>query len=283
QLSWLGSSQLAALYASPLVLDMNGNGIQTQSIGKGVRFDLDADGRPEAAGWVAGGDGLLVRDLNADGVINSGAELFGSATRLPDGTVAKDGFEALAALDSNADGKVDAGDAGFGSLKVWVDSDADGQTDQGELKGLSELGISSISVQAKATSSFNEGNWIGLEASFERSDGSQGEVADVWFRVSRSEALDEKAASLGDALKGYVSGEGSERPVATEAKASAPIRSEPLLAPPVAVQELSELLRHYRVSQALGAEPHAARLSHTKDLTTVTKTTPDHSFPLSQS
>jgi len=232
-----------------------------------VRFDLDADGRPEAAGWVAGGDGLLVRDLNADGVINSGAELFGSATRLPDGTVAKDGFEALAALDSNADGKVDAGDAGFGSLKVWVDSDADGQTDQGELKGLSELGISSISVKAKATSSFNEGNWIGLEASFERSDGSQGEVADVWFRVSRSEALDDKAASLGDALKGYVSGEGGERPVATEAKASAPIRSEPLLAPPVAVHELSEMLRHYRVSQALGAEPHAARLTHTKDLT----------------
>ena len=36
------------------------------------------------------GDGLLVLDRNHDGTINSGAELFGSATTLADGVISED-------------------------------------------------------------------------------------------------------------------------------------------------------------------------------------------------
>ncbi|NDF50984.1 MAG: hypothetical protein EB116_13030, partial [Betaproteobacteria bacterium] len=202
----LTANQTSALFNTPLVFDLDGNGIRTLSVDRGVKFDLNADGRMDQTGWVASGDGLLARDLNQDGQINDGSELFGEATKLADGSTAKDGFEALASLDSNRDGKVDAADAAFGSLRIWSDADADGHTDAGELKTLSELGITSIRVDAKAASVFDNGNFIGLSASYERADGSQGEVADVWFRVSTAEALEQKAAALGEALTQYAQG-----------------------------------------------------------------------------
>ena len=56
-------------------------------------------------------DGFLVRDINGNGTIDTGRELFGDNTLLSDGTIAANGFEALADLDSNADGVVDVNDA----------------------------------------------------------------------------------------------------------------------------------------------------------------------------
>ncbi|MBK6559925.1 MAG: hypothetical protein IPG16_22950 [Comamonadaceae bacterium] len=76
------------IYVTPLVLDLNGDGITTQSISAGTEFDLLAGGRKIHTGWVSGGDGLLVLDRNHDGVINDGSELFGEATRLSSGETA---------------------------------------------------------------------------------------------------------------------------------------------------------------------------------------------------
>ena len=42
-------------------------------------------------------DGLLVRDLNGNGNIDNGGELFGDLTQIADGVTAVNGFEALAA------------------------------------------------------------------------------------------------------------------------------------------------------------------------------------------
>jgi hypothetical protein len=44
---------------------------------------------------------------------------------------------------------------------------------------------------------------IGLVSVFERQDGQTSELADVWFQVSASERLDERAAQLGGELKAY--------------------------------------------------------------------------------
>jgi hypothetical protein len=78
---------------SPLVLDINGDGVQTTRLSKsftqGVHFNLDAKGLAENTGWVDASDGLLVRDLNADSKINSGRELFGNHTLLKSGHQAK--------------------------------------------------------------------------------------------------------------------------------------------------------------------------------------------------
>jgi len=186
--SKLTSTQLGALTTndiSPLVLDMNFTGIQTASLANGVNFDLNNDGKLDRAGWVAGGDALLVRDLNADGIINNGGELFGEGTVLANGSKANDGYQALSALDSNHDGVIDAKDAAFGSLKLWVDN-GNGITDQGELKSLADAGITSISLDAQTSTTVNNGNLIGLMGSFTTADGNTHTMGDVWFTVDAS-------------------------------------------------------------------------------------------------
>jgi hypothetical protein len=192
QESALSSAQLAAITTanisslSPIVLDLDGNGIQTLSQADGVNFDLNNDGNIDKAGWVAGGDGLLARDISGDGVINNGGELFGEGTVMPDGSKAKDGYQALAALDSNLDGLIDARDAAFGSLKVWTDANGNGITDARELKSLDSLGIKAIALDAVKTNVVDNGNLIGLMGSYTKADGSVHTAADVWFSVDAS-------------------------------------------------------------------------------------------------
>jgi nucleoside-diphosphate-sugar epimerase len=54
---------------TPIVLDLQDNGINTVSILEGTNFDLANTGQVVKTGWITGGDGLLVRDLNGDGTI----------------------------------------------------------------------------------------------------------------------------------------------------------------------------------------------------------------------
>jgi hypothetical protein len=171
----------AKLVYTPIVLDLNGNGISTLAMANGVQFDLLASGQPVQTGWVAPSDGLLVRDLNADGTINNGTELFGNATVLADGSKATDGYQALAQLDTNHDGMITSDDAVFDQLGVWVDADSDGISEAGEVQKLSSLGITGISVRADVTSTLDNGNTIGLTSSYQTADGAQHLAGDVWF------------------------------------------------------------------------------------------------------
>jgi Ca2+-binding RTX toxin-like protein len=178
----------------PLTLDLDGDGFELSAASTASpRFDIDGDYYAERTGWVKPDDGILVRDLNGDGIINDVTEMFGGATS---------GFSALAELDGNADGIVDASDNGladfngdgvvdandtFGALKVWRDLDEDGVTDQGELYSLGDLGIVSISVNGTAQNNvFVNGNQISATASFTRADGTTGSVADVWYAVDNT-------------------------------------------------------------------------------------------------
>ncbi len=178
------SDQLNALIpaqVSPIVLDLDGNGVTTTSAHEGVSYDLLGTGVWQQWGWVGGNDGLLVHDLNGNGQIENGKELFGEGTVLPDGTRAKDGFAAMAALDSNHDGKLDANDKDFSQLQVWVDKNHDGISEAGELKGLAGLGITSISLHSAGSTATDHGNLLGLVGSFQTSDGANHQMADVWF------------------------------------------------------------------------------------------------------
>ena len=87
----------------PLILDLDGNGLETVGLAANIHFDHDGDGVLTKTGWVGKDDALLVWDRNANGRIDTGAELFGDFTPLPNGTLAPNGFAALAALDSNGD------------------------------------------------------------------------------------------------------------------------------------------------------------------------------------
>jgi len=168
---------------TPIVLDLDGNGIQTLSVNAGVNFDLLANGQPVQTGWVGAGDGLLVMDHNQDGSINDGSELFGSSTVLADGSKAVDGYQALAQLDTNQDGVISSADAQFARLGVWIDGNADGQTGGGEVKSLAELNIAQLSLNAQVTTDMNNGNLVGLTSSYQTTDGVTHTAADVWFAV----------------------------------------------------------------------------------------------------
>jgi hypothetical protein len=101
-----------------LVLDLDGDGVETTSLNGGSYFDHDANGFAEQTGWVSSDDGLLVFDRNNDGIINDGKELFGDQTILKSGTRAANGFQALAEWDDNLDGKIDANDSIWSNLRV---------------------------------------------------------------------------------------------------------------------------------------------------------------------
>lgn len=168
--------------SDPLALDLDGDGLETAAVNgySGALFDHNNDGIKTATGWIKGDDGLLVRDLNGNGTIDSGAELFGDSTLLANGTKAANGFAALRDLDINGDGKVDANDAAFSELKIWRDINQDGISQADELKTLTELGIQSLNTATANTPVIgtSAGAQI-LTGSFTRTDGTTSTLADI--------------------------------------------------------------------------------------------------------
>ncbi len=67
---------------SPVILDLDGDGIETRSLQDGIFFDHDGNHFAENTGWVSADDGLLVIDKDGNGKIDSGNELFGNMTDL---------------------------------------------------------------------------------------------------------------------------------------------------------------------------------------------------------
>lgn len=78
--------------SNAMMLDLDKNGIVTTELLGNHYFDYDSDGLREKTAWVGKGDGLLVRDINNDGKINNGSELFGNHTILANGERAKNGL-----------------------------------------------------------------------------------------------------------------------------------------------------------------------------------------------
>jgi hypothetical protein len=164
--------QSTSRYVDPIVLDLNGDGIQTTPVSGYFNYD----GTEEATAWISGGDGFVVRDLDKNGVISGGSELFGNFGF-------ENGFEALAALDSNGDGAIDKNDAAFDELLVWID-DGNAKTDAGELFTLFELGIASIGTDYASSDYVDEnGNAHAQTGSFTKSNGVEYAAIDVWFVV----------------------------------------------------------------------------------------------------
>jgi Ca2+-binding RTX toxin-like protein len=178
---------------SPLVLDLDGDGVETLALADGVYFDHDGDGFAEKTGWIAPDDGLLALDRNGNGTIDGGAELFGDQTVLAGGVKAADGFAALAELDGNRDGRIDAGDAAYTQLRIWRDLNRDGLSSADELSTLADLGIVSIDTASDPSELVDpQGNEHRLLGSFTRADGATGAVADVWFRRDTADTMAEE-------------------------------------------------------------------------------------------
>ncbi|MCY6355659.1 hypothetical protein [Clostridium sp. ZS2-4] len=174
----------AEITKSPLILDLDGDGVETTLLKDGINFDHDNNGFAEKSAWVGKDDGLLVRDINGNGIIDSGKELFGNNTLLNDGTKAANGFAALAELDDNRDGKIDINDAIYSQLRVWKDANGDGVTNTGELITLMDAGIASINTGYRSTTVVDDqGNDHKQTGTFTKADGTTGAIDDVWFKT----------------------------------------------------------------------------------------------------
>ena len=161
----------------PLVFDLDGDGIEAVGINPAnpILFDHNADGVKTGTGWIKADDGLLVLDINGNGMIDSGRELFGDNTLLPSGQLAANGYTALAQHDANADGKINSADAVYTQLRVWQDANQDGISQAAELKTLAQLNIASINVTGTASNiNLGGGNTQPFSGSFTRTDGSTG-------------------------------------------------------------------------------------------------------------
>jgi hypothetical protein len=128
---------------TPLVISF-ASGAPVKAIADDQTFELEP-GRPMYSVWPSADTPWLCRDLNHDGNIDSGRELFGSFTLTGHG-LARDGFEALAELDQNRDAVIDAHDPLFFELSLWRDLDGNRRVDPGELTAAADSGIKSIAL-----------------------------------------------------------------------------------------------------------------------------------------
>ena len=79
-------------------------------------------------------DAFLVIDLNSNGMIDDGTELFGDNTLIiTENKNSIDGCDALAQYDSNQDGKITKKDNLWNRLILWNDSNGTGTSDVDEI------------------------------------------------------------------------------------------------------------------------------------------------------
>ena len=172
---------------TPIIFDLDGDGVETKSLSDDVLFDHDGNGLSERSGWVGPDDGLLTWDRNGNGTIDDGSELFGNYTPISGGNKAANGYEALAFLDSNSDGKIDASDTAWSQLRIWKDIDGSAYSSQGELMSLSTAGIQSLDTSYVISSNVDpQGNEHRQVSTFTKTDGSLGTTTDVWFQRDTS-------------------------------------------------------------------------------------------------
>ena len=197
------AQELAKQNQSPLILDLDGDGITTTTLKNGVHFDHDGNGFAGKSAWVGKGDGLLVFDQDMSGQIENGSELFGNHTTLANGQKALNGFEALKQYDRNNDGVIDENDEIYHKLQVWVDKNGDGKVNDGELLSLKDAGVAGINLGYKNSTYVDEnGNAHKQQGSFITVDGKTQSIHDVWFKTDLIDSKDQTAdIAISDAVK----------------------------------------------------------------------------------
>lgn len=162
---------------TPIMIDVAGDGFKLTTAANGVMFNMT--GRtPEQLGWTQANsdDALLALDLNANGLIDDGAELFGNfSAQLPsaDGTE-RNGFEALAVYDGNNDGQIDRKDGVYSELRLWQDRNHNGISEPEELHPLKQLGLRLLDLKYRRSKRVDEhGNEFRYRAKVKDTRGAQ--------------------------------------------------------------------------------------------------------------
>lgn len=141
---------------SPLIFDLDGDGIHLSGYLDGVVFALRAD-RTWLWSWpVYGSDDAWLTLPGSNGVVDGGSEMFGNNTLQPVGGD-PNGFRALSTYDTvafggNSDGKITAVDAVFPQLRLWRDVNRDGVSQSAELISMDRAGVRELSLTYQRTS-----------------------------------------------------------------------------------------------------------------------------------
>lgn len=143
--------------ATPIMLDLGGNGCRLTDAQRGVDFDINSDGRRERLSWTSpdADEAFLALDRNGNGVIDDGAELFGNFTAQP-ASEERNGFIALAEFDKasnggNEDGMISANDSVFSSLLLWEDSNHNGTSEPAEINSFTDQSVTAIELKYRTT------------------------------------------------------------------------------------------------------------------------------------
>jgi hypothetical protein len=186
--NYCAGEQAGCAFDSPLVLALGDAPIEFA--GHAVPFDFYGDGSRPLLDWIKGPAGFLALDVNGNGTIDDGSELFGRRmpSRPGETILANNGFTALAAYDSNVDGVIDRRDRIFPRLLVWVDANEDGVSQPSELHHLAELGITELDLRAVATPPKDpNASFVGSVSTFTQASASctpvERSLVDVWFAI----------------------------------------------------------------------------------------------------
>lgn len=160
-----------AAVVDPLVINFDGNAPELTDVK--YSFDLDSDGSEDRISFIGPGSGFLALDINGDGLINDGRELFGPDTG--------DGFAELARYDEDGNNWIDGNDPIYSRLRIWT-KDSDGND---ILMALGQKGIGAIYL-GNIMASFNmkdDGNNLQGQARkagiYVREDGSVATVQQI--------------------------------------------------------------------------------------------------------
>ncbi|MCM1327774.1 MAG: DUF2974 domain-containing protein, partial [Lachnoclostridium sp.] len=187
-------AEAAPVPVDPLVIDFDRDGFELLEAEDGVYFDGNNAGLREKTQWAAPDDALLAIDLNGDGMINDGSELFGNSTLFGDGRHAGSGFEALAQYDENGDGVIDAADSAFSRLLVWQDVNSDGISQADELHTLEELGAESISLDYRNTDGINT-------SAITFADGAATRIGEFDFDVRLYDSMEKEEVEISEEIR----------------------------------------------------------------------------------
>jgi hypothetical protein len=102
-------------------------------------FDIDCDGKADQISELCSGSGFLSLDLNGDGRVTDGSELFGPKSG--------DGFSDLSLYDGDKNGWIDENDAVFDKLRIWTKNEDGNDT----LFALGQKGIGAIYLGSATT------------------------------------------------------------------------------------------------------------------------------------
>lgn len=198
--SRFSSAEKTVPQRDPLIIDLGDNDIDLTDVEKGVYFDLDNNGFAEKTAWIGVEDGFLALDINENGIIDNGSELFGDKFIMPNGNVSRTGFEALTSLDENNDGIINADDTVFENLCIWIDADHDGETDEGELVSLAEYGIESIDLNfaLDGTVNIETGTMIAESSFVSFGENNSRKISEFWFPVNSADTTHDGEVTVGN-------------------------------------------------------------------------------------